>query len=167
MKNFIRQNGKITVAGILFLLVFAAVWLILALPAWAADTMYPSAAFPFSGVLTNPYVVLLDVDPSSATCGMVFDKSTGIAAAAETWEANVLTVGAGIAQDDDSDLWVATLPTLPDNRRILLVIADNASPVETDLNLSGTVKLYYSPYTKQAWSAEFPSGRGRVFVGQP
>jgi hypothetical protein len=165
--NMKKYYGKITVAAIVLLLVTITVWLgMMTLPA-RADTMYPAMKYPFAAGFTNPYVVLIDVDPVSATCGMVFDKSTGIAAAAETWEANALTVGAGIAQDDDSDIWVATLPTLPDDRRILIVMADNASPAETDLNVSGTVKLYYSPYTKQAWSAEFPSGRGVIYTGRP
>ena len=162
-----KYAGKIAI-GLILVLVFAAIWIaaVLVNPA-RADTMYPAMKYPFAAGFTNPYVVLIDVDPVSATCGMVFDKSTGIAAAAETWEANALTVGAGIAQDDDSDIWVATLPTLPDDRRILIVMADNASPAETDLNVSGTVKLYYSPYTKQAWSAEFPSGRGVIYTGRP
>jgi hypothetical protein len=166
--NMKKYRGKIITAVIL-VLVFAAIWIaaVLISPARADDTMYPASKLPFAVAFTNPYVVVIDFDPTSATCGMVFDKSTGIAADGETWEANALTVGAGIAQDDDSDIWVATLPTLPEKRRMVVVIADNASPVETDLNVSGTIKLYFSPVTKQGWSTEFPSGRGMIYTGKP
>lgn len=142
-------------------LVFAAVWIVavMVLPAFAGvggATMQPSSVFVFAGSYSNAYVVMVDVDPGSSTAGMVFDKTTGIAADGETWEANYIAA----TQDDDSDFWKVTLPTLPDNTRIVLCIGDAASPTETDT----TEKYYYDPVAKIAYSDEFPSRQGRLMV---
>ena len=147
-----KYYGKITVAAIVLLLVFAAIWIAAVLVNPARAATYPARTFLFRGSYTNPYVILFD-----AANGNVVNYSTGEPGASETWEANDIAA----SQHAQSDFWTAALPTLDDTRRYILCIGDNASPTETDT----VTAFWYSPYTNMATDASMPTTQGRLVTG--
>lgn len=148
-----KHFGKITLAFVLSLLFVSVCLWTFVIHADAATVA--SHSFIFHGSYTYPYVVLLD-----KMTGNIVDASTGVPAAAETWEANDIAA----TQHAESDFWVATIPALSTAYEYLIVIADAASAgagVETDaLEYIGG----YSPEAKCVIDDGMPYWRGSILV---
>ena len=154
-----KYYGKITVAAIVLVLVFAAIWIaaVLVNPVKAAEKYTNTFMFStrnFSGTYTYPEVVFVEF-PS----GNVANKTTGVAAVAETWENNDTTA----TQHAESDFWTVTTPPLASNKEWVICICAAASAggsVETD-----TMECwFYSPAVNRVCDSSFPTTGGGIFT---
>ena len=149
-------KGKITVAAIILVIAIGLVCY-MAREARAATTYTNTFMFStrnFSGTYTYPEVVFVEF-PS----GNVANKTTGVAAVAETWENNDTTA----TQHAESDFWTVTTPPLASNKEWVICICAAASAggsVETD-----TMECwFYSPAVNRVCDSSFPTTGGGIFT---
>jgi hypothetical protein len=136
--------GKITVAAVVLLMAVVLFWAGYLAPRARADTKSPAQVFKFLGNYTNPYVLLRDYDS-----GQVIDKTTGVAAAGETYVANPIMA----TRDTITGFWTANIPAMSVNYAPVLTIGDAATPTYTDT----TTSWFYDPVNNRTIDAGLPA----------